>query len=362
MGNKIKVLTSAMGLGAYVPALHISDYLKRNDYCADVEIFESFFDESAMDKYAKTKAMFQSSYKAAVLGHKLAAKKLSFILDDSITNGILKQWEEECVNTFVILSGSWISIVNQYMDSFPKSKAIIVHMDIGVAPSWKVFDNQDNKFIEIWPIDENGVNYIIDNHFEDVHKSNPKVNSDKFFLHGGGWGMGTYMDKREELSERFPNPIITTIHDKKEYQPDKNIEYTMIDPDWKPWLKNNDDTAYAYPPMYKVADNIESLENDYSNGLYDLYDSCCGIISKPGGGTLMDSLITETPIIFLESIAEHEKVNEEVWVKLGFGLCYESWLQSKDPIKALDKMKEKIQNCKSGTPSLGERLIKEIGL
>lgn len=359
MDNKIKILTSAMGLGTYIPALHISEYLNEHNYFAEVEVFEEFLDESTLDTYTKTKAMFQSSYKAAVLGHKLAAKKLNFLLNDTTMSSIIKKWTEDSVDTFIILSGNWTSIVSQYMDSFPKVKAIIVHMDAGVAPSFNNFSNQNTKFTEIWPIDEKGVNYIVDNHFDEIIKTYPKKEQDKFFLHGGGWGMGTYKDKLEELVERLPNPMITTINDKKEYQQDKNIEYYMIDPNWKPWIKNISN-ALDYPHMQKVTNDIEIIENDHSNGLYHLYHSCCGIISKPGGGTLMDSLITSTPIIFLEPIAGHEKVNETVWADLGFGLPYESWIQSDNPIKILLMMKEKLQICKSNTPSLGERLIKEL--
>ncbi len=359
MENKIKILTSAMGLGTYIPALHIADYLNRNNYFADVEVFEDFFDELSLDKYTKTKAMFQSSYKAAVLGHKLASKKLNFILNDTTMDHILQKWKEEVIDTFIVLSGNWTSIVGRYMDCFSKVKAIIVHMDVGVAPSWKDFDNQNGRFLEIWPIDEKGVNYIIDNHFDEIPETSPGKEQDKFFLHGGGWGMGTYSEKLKELSAILPNPIITTINDRKEYQSHNNTTYYMIDPDWKPWQKNKN-AAYDYPPMYKVDHDIESIENDHSNGLYHLYHSCCGIISKPGGGTLMDSLITATPIVFLEPIAEHEKVNEKLWTELGFGLPYEAWIQSEDPIKALHVMKENIQICQSGTPYLGSRLIKEL--
>lgn len=359
MKNKIKILTSAMGLGTYIPALHIADYLNTNNYVAEVEVFEEFFDEASLDKYIKTKAMFQSSYKAAVLGHKLASKKLNFILNDAAADRILERWKEESADTFIILSGNWTSLVDRYMDCFSKVKAIIVHMDVGVAPSWKEFDNRDGRFIEIWPIDEKGVNYILDNHFDEVLKTSSVKEQDNFFLHGGGWGMGTYSKKLEELSEILPNPMITAINDRKEYQPHKNTTGYMIDPDWKPWQRSNN-AACDYPPMYKVADAIESIENDYSNGLYRLYHSCCAIISKPGGGTLMDSLITVTPVVFLEPIAEHEKVNEKLWTDLGFGLPYEAWIQSGDPVKELRVMKEKIQICKLGTPYLGSRLIKEL--
>lgn len=359
MENKIKILTSAMGLGTYIPALHISDYLNRNNYLADVEVFERFFDESALDKYTAAKSMFQSSYKAAVLGHKLAAKKLNFILDDITTDRILNKWKEDFIDTFIILSGSWTSIVNRYMDYSPKAKAVIVHMDVGTAPSWKDFNNQNGRFIELWPIDEKGVNYIVDNHFDEILKTDPEAEQDRLFLHGGGWGMGTYMNRLEELSAILPNPMITVINDKKEYRIGNNTAYYMIDPDWKPWLKNKD-AAFDYPHMYKVADDMERIINDHSNGLYGLYHSCCGIISKPGGGTLMDSLITATPVIFLEPIAEHEKVNEKIWVESGFGLPYEAWIQSEDPMKALHVMKENLQICKACTPCLGSRLIKEL--
>lgn len=359
MDNKIKILTSAMGLGTYIPALHISDYLQRNDYFVNLEVFEEFFDEATLDKYAKTKSMFQSSYKAAVLGHKLASKKLNFILGDTITDRIIEKWKDEDIDTFIILSGNWTSIVSRYMEIHEHVKAIIVHMDVGVAPSFMDFHNQNNRFIEIWPIDEKGVNYIIDNHFDEIRTMSSEEKQNKLFLHGGGWGMGTYRNKLEELSTILPNSMITSINNKNEYKPHNNIEYYMIDPSWKPWLKYNN-APCDYPPMSKVDKDIEIINNKHSNGLYQLYHTCCGIISKPGGGTLMDSLITTTPIIFLEPIADHEKVNEKVWIELGYGISYEAWIQSVDPIKVLMDMKENLKMCKSRTQSLGSRLIKEV--
>jgi UDP-N-acetylglucosamine:LPS N-acetylglucosamine transferase len=129
-----------------------------------------------------------------------------------------------------------------------------------------------------------------------------------------------------------------------------------MDPNWKPWQRNKN-TAHDYPRMFKIE------EKPCTNGgksLYEIYHSCCGIISKPGGNTLMDSLITATPIVFLEPIAEHEKVNEMVWTKFGFGLSYETWMQSGDLMETLEGMKEKIVICRSNKPYLGARLVEEL--
>ena len=49
------------------------------------------------------------------------------------------------------------------------------------------------------------------------------------------------------------------------------------------------------------------------------------MICKTGGGTLLDSLWSATPIITLEPFGAHEAVNAELWRRLGFGTTFAAW-------------------------------------
>jgi UDP-N-acetylglucosamine:LPS N-acetylglucosamine transferase len=52
------------------------------------------------------------------------------------------------------------------------------------------------------------------------------------------------------------------------------------------------------------------------------------IVSKPGGGTLIDSLSSATPVILLEPYGNAEEKNGELWRHLGFGVPFATWQAS----------------------------------
>jgi hypothetical protein len=49
------------------------------------------------------------------------------------------------------------------------------------------------------------------------------------------------------------------------------------------------------------------------------------VVSKPGGGTLLDSLAAATPIVLLAPWGEPEAKNGALWEELGFGIDYHRW-------------------------------------
>lgn len=75
MERVIKILTSSMGLGTYIPSLFLYDVLEKEKYDVEIEIFESYFSDSIMDKFLESKKAYHNSYRKAVLGHKLAEYK-----------------------------------------------------------------------------------------------------------------------------------------------------------------------------------------------------------------------------------------------------------------------------------------------
>lgn len=78
----IKMLTSAMGLGTYVPAVQVLEYLRAQGNTVTLELFENFFNDEVLNKYLKNKKEYHRSFKVAKLGHKLAEKKLGNVLEE----------------------------------------------------------------------------------------------------------------------------------------------------------------------------------------------------------------------------------------------------------------------------------------
>lgn len=61
-------------------------------------------------------------------------------------------------------------------------------------------------------------------------------------------------------------------------------------------------------------------------------------MSKPGGGTLVDSLSAAAPLVYLEPFGDHERANALLWERLGFGIAYDRWAASGFARSALETL------------------------
>lgn len=351
---KIVLLTSAMGLGTYVPALHLYEYLKSRGHKVSMEVFERYFSDDTMGKYLKNKQEYHKSFKVAKLGHKLAEKRLGTVLDEETEKKILESWKQSGVERFILLSGNWVSTVKKYGSYYEeKIKAAVVHMDVAAPPSWKHFDNSDQFFQEILPFDAAGVHYLFETPF--TQKTDEKTGSSAcFFFHGGGWGMGNYHAKKMELEKDTDSTFIELVYNETEMEEDIRTNYYLMDQNWKPWLPQ-ESGAFSFPVMLDGKSGVK-LDNQNMRGLYEIYADCNAIISKPGGGTILDSMITGTPIVFLEPVASHEKKNQEAWEALGMGISFEKWKETGYSLNTLQKIRQNIQENCAGKKGLGAHL------
>ncbi len=359
----IKILTSVMGLGTYVPALLLEDCFLRKGMSCQVQLIESFLKEEKIVKFLKNKEEYHKNFKAAKLGHKLAERQLGGLIDDQEKKTIFEDWNESGVTLFVVMSGNWMETLLEYVDmgKIEPQSICAVHMDVGATPSWcKYMDIPGLKNISVY--DENTVQCMLEypkkflktrNVYEEPAKSH-------IYIHGGGWGMGTYQERHKEFHEILPYKVKTTIHSLKEAEENDGWDYYLLDSKWMPWKSDNND---LYPPIGKVTSNgVKALPNGLHQGMYSLYEDCCGIISKAGGGTLMDSLITGTPLVFIEPIAMHEQRNQDLWIKLKFGITYEDWKQNDFSIDMLKEIYNNIIENREKIPDLSMCISKLLNL
>jgi hypothetical protein len=97
--------------------------------------------------------------------------------------------------------------------------------------------------------------------------------------------------------------------------------YFMIDPDWHPWHDN------GFPPFGQVGANglVRFERGRAHHDSFHLTRSAMAVLSKPGGGTLMDSLAAATPLVLLDPFGDHESRNAALWTRLGFGIPFADW-------------------------------------
>lgn len=321
----IKILTSVMGLGTYVPALFLMDYLNGRGVPCELELIESHLGNDKIEKFLKNKEQYHNNFKAAKLGHKLAEKQLSSLLQGEEKWGIFKEWDRCSCQSFVVMSGNWMEIMLEYTQrkAADSHEVYTIHMDVGATPSWcRFMDMPGFHNIEIFH--KTGIRHIFEypKKFYKEQAMFEERGNGHIYIHGGGWGMGTYQSRYQDF-KKLPYNIRTTIHQPEEADFTTGWEYYLLDSSWMPW---NSERETQYPPLSRVRNgNIESISNHMHSGMYSLYETCCAIISKAGGGSLMDSMITATPLIFIEPIAKHEQENQDLWISLGFGITYEAW-------------------------------------
>ena len=66
------------------------------------------------------------------------------------------------------------------------------------------------------------------------------------------------------------------------------------------------------------------------------------MVSKPGGGTLLDSLTAATPIVLLPPWGEPEAKNGELWEELGFGIDFQRWRETGFDYRVLEDLHHRL--------------------
>ena len=353
MSSPIKILASGVALGVYIPGLTLHKQLKNKGTNVEFCVLESLFIKEKRDKLLENKMAFHRNFRVALVGQKLAGD-MSKLIDNILLEELLKKWDNENIRRFIIFSGYWLPVIESYIKKYNirNIRCDLIHMDSVESSSWRNYDCFKEGFNNIWFFNysHNKVNYFLD-----IGNLLPKPFSDremKFVIHGGGWGMGTYASYIPQLieSRKRLDIIAYEYKDIEEHNDSKN--YYMIDPQWKSWEKAEDD-EHIFPPFGFVSKNMNPIFSHNKNfaDVYNLERESLGIISKPGGGTLLDSICSATPVIFLEPFGEYEEKNSLLWQSLGYGISYEKW---KDYNYSIDILKDLHQNLLDGRDKIVE--------
>lgn len=360
MSETIALLTSGMGLGVYVPALFLRNQCEARGIQAQIYVYEEQLEQEKKKNVKKYQECFHHSYRAAVAGHKMPVRFAEH-LDQGALSSLFQTWKESGQKRFVMLSGHWKSVMDSYLlESGLTCSVECLRMDYGVTPSWRGFHDAGPAYHTTWLFGnpEQAMVYMI------LADSRPALPFDerepRYVVHGGGWGMGTYLDRMEELE--FLGQLDITLHTEKEMEHAKaKNNYYLIDPDWSPWMRN-DKGRHVFPPtrwMLHEPDYIASEKRPY---LYEVCRKALAIISKPGGGTLLDAICTATPVVFLEPIAEHERCNAQFFERIGCGISLEDWKAEGYSREVLHRMQENLMHLRNRVTDYMPALLEKWGL
>ncbi|MEU4761668.1 hypothetical protein AB0H12_00350 [Actinosynnema sp. NPDC023794] len=314
----IEILTSGVALGVHVPGLLLADRLRERGARAGVSVLERLLPP---EKLATTEAMklaFHRDFRVALVGQRIATDPVDAVRRDRL-DALFAHWAERDVRRFVVFSGYWWSIVDEYRGRHGPVEVDACHVDSTTSPSFRNARETDARQLWLADADRDALPATIPVSHE---PQAPWERRDRaLLLHGGGWGMGTYRERVGEL-RGAGYALDVVAHEEADAEvSDPLVRYHLVDPAWHPWLDD------GYPPLGRLRPGTPTK---YTRGLrhhgsFDLMRGLMAAVSKPGGGTLLDSLWSATPLVLLEPFGDHERRNGELWQRLGFGITLEDW-------------------------------------
>ncbi|WP_409179635.1 hypothetical protein F9C11_24115 [Amycolatopsis sp. VS8301801F10] len=335
----IEVLTSGVALGVHVPGLLLAQRLRERGAAADVSVLERLLPQRKLATTAEMKWAFHRDFRLAKAGHRLATDPAA-VTDPAAEAELFARWDVEQVETFVLFSGFWLPIVERYLARGRTVRVVLCHIDAIASPSFRKAAG--------WQVPHEDV-FLVDGASMTVPCSVPvstrpplpwEERQPRLYLHGGGWGMGTYREHVAELTDAgFALDVLAYRESDVDSRP--GIRHFLLDPEWHPWHDN------GFPPL-RPANRESYTRGEAHPDSFELVRSARAMVSKPGGGTCLDSLWAATPLLLLEPLGEAEKRNADVWQRLGFGLPYETWRDSGFSAGLLAEMYENLVRALPG--------------
>lgn len=352
----IGVLTSGVALGVHVPGLLLAQRMREQGADAEVFVLERLLPDSKRATAAKMKFAFHRDFRVALAGQRLAVDPSAAVVEPALRE-LAEQWRKRGVRRLVVLSGFWLPIIEQCAALAGISPEVdVCHIDSVPSPSFRALGSLPAEVRQVWLADwmNSTVPYTIP-----VSGRPPVPWADRerrLLVHGGGWGMGTYRQRADELRDNGFELDIVAYEASDVSTGDEGIRYFMIDPSWHPWFDN------GYPPFARV-DGVgvpDYVQGTECHGSFELARSALAMVSKPGGGTMLDSLWSATPLVLLEPFGEHEAQNAELWERLGFGISIERWRNTNFAVEALEEIHEALLRAKPEIHDYASKLAKEI--
>ncbi len=347
MRSSVGVLTASNGLGSYVPAVTFQRALRRLGIDATLVVLESLFSAAGQDKLRRLKTLFQRDWTFAVGALRLTSGVQAEI-DAEQVKALFARWHQQGLHRFVVFSGHWLPTLEAFAASGGVVSIHCVLLDVQPAPSWThlstttlhhhtvcVFDPETGRPRFRWSLPYPCVPW---------HDRAPRV-----VIHGGGWEIGDFTATLN-LVRRSPF-VIDFITGNAQLKPGQGERRLQLPSDWWPWQSQPESEA-PFPPLEEVLpDQFRTIPTTAQcPALQTLIAHSQGIVSKPGGATLLDSVTTATPILFTTPYGEHERANQVAWLTSKFGITLEDWAQNDFALAPLREMHAQLADLWGTVP------------
>lgn len=350
----VTILCGGPGLGFYVPGAILARRL-RGRRPTELTVIEGLLPPEKQERVRRSRQGFHKDFRFALMAQRLA-RDISGELEPALVEALLLRWQAERRREFVVFSGFWAGVVTRYIRGHAEVpvRADFCHVDSAVSPSWGLTSERPPGVADVWFLrwEERCLCYRLD-----VTGAAPvpwAQRNGRFLVHGGGWGVGTYRERAREL-EPFRLPLDLLYYERAQAAgPEADARRFLLDPAWFPFVPG----AGLFPPLAMVAADgtVYPLSDACGPPLFELTRDAAAIISKPGGGTLIDSLAAATPLVLLEPCGEYERKNGLLWQQLGFAVPFAAWIESGCSRDLLRPLHENLLAARTQVPDYAEHL------
>jgi len=348
---KVTILCSGVHLGVYVPGLLVETGLRQLGVEAEVETLESYYKPAERQGLEQLREAYHRDFRFALMARRMT-HDIRPSLDDDLLAEALERWRREGRRRFIMWSGFWLPVMVRYRGLVgDRIRVDHCRIDAVVSPSFEVYPELDGegRAVWFWNRSEGRLEHRVPVNCGPLAAF--KQRDDRYVVHGGGWGVGTYRDKVPELHAAGLGLDIIAYGPDEIERCSHSDRVFMMEPGWRAWA-TVEGGRHQFPPFGRVAPGPAEEFRQPANrhGLFDLIARSRAVISKPGGGTLIDSLEAATPLVILEPYGGAEEANGELWERLGLGISYDSWRASGFSTDPLERCHERLLEARRQTP------------
>ena len=353
----LTVLTSGVGLGSYVAALLHQARLRHDEHEVDTEVIEGWFTEAHLARHLAHRDAYRENFRLALAGRELA-RGVDACLDGDRVDALLAGWEAQSRTRFCVWSGYWLPVLERYSSRLPDAQVELDLCRIDAIPSdsFRFHPRPAGavcRELWLWNWERRSLGTRLP-----VPAGRPLrfgEREPRLVVHGGGWGLGTYREVLGELSAAgYALDVMAPVPPEWNGRTPQDRRYTA-DPQWQPWVR---DAAgeLSFPPLGAVdADGAVQFETHSAFPPAHLrVHRAQAVVSKPGGGTLLDSLAAATPVVLLAPWGTPEARNGALWQELGFGVDLERWRATGFSAEVLEELHENLMRAQ---PHPAEALV-----
>ncbi len=167
-----------------------------------------------------------------------------------------------------------------------------------------------------------------------------------FATHGGGWAMGNF----REVLDLLPGPAAIllprdrALAEKAALLPRASLFFD---------IDLGNDAASEFSRLAQVTETgYRLLPPMEHHGALDVISRARALVSKPGGATVVDSYLAQTPVLFLDPISMYEQGNAEFIEQTGIGMRLTDYLAKGADPALLTECAANLARLIDGVPTL----------